>query len=602
MSHYVLIVEDNLDQSELIRIAFKRSAQSFQMVFVTSGQACLEQCATENFDAILLDYKLPDLTGLEVLNQLRDQGIKTPVIIVTGQGDEKVAVEAMKSGAADYVVKEHNYLATLPKLIASVIDRCRLRQQLREKEAFLASIVENASDIIFSLDHNLNFRFVNPKINKLGYQETDLLGKSFFSILATKYKPEDVAKILNNPEEENYEFDFADHHGKVQHQIVSFTRLTEKGDPNYAILGIAKDVTEILQLHRMIQESKSKLQTLFDSITDYIVVLDRQKSIVMANRKVATLKNTTSDRVLGLKCYNLYSEDPHYCDDCVVEKTFQSAQPEYMECGRGDRIHQVWTYPMFNLEGELEFVIEYSRDVTEQKNIERKLIQAEKLATIGLLASGVAHELRNPLNIIETARYYIQDVLKNENPDLQAKLQIINRNVHRASNIINNLLEFSRPSTQAREQIDVNLIIDKTLSLIEKDLRSQNITVNKQYHEIPLTFLNMDSLKQVFLNIIINAIQAMPDGGDLTIATGLQEEHWIQIKFTDTGYGIAKEHLSSIFTPFFTTKDMGQGTGLGMYVSHSIIKREGGDILIESVEGKGTTFKVLLPIKADQNH
>ncbi len=600
MSYNLLIVEDNIDQSELIRIVLKRSSQKFDLKFVNFGKDAVDICNKEQFDVVLLDYKLPDFSGIEILTTLRNKGINVPVIIVTGQGDEKIAVEAMKCGAADYIVKEENYLNSLPKIILSVIERHQLQLRLKEKEEFLTNVIENANDIIFSLDQNLNFRFINNKITKLNYQPDELIGKSFFTILSDQHSIQETSQILQNPTEKNFEFEFIDKMGIIFNQIVSFNHLVQNGSSHF-ILGIAKDLTKTMKLYRLIQESKNKLQTLFDSITDFIVVLDRDKKIVMANKKVASLHNTTPDLILGQKCMEIYSNSSVECRGCIVDKTWQTSQPEFMERSHDKWIYQMWTYPMFNLEGELEYVIEYSRDVTDQKNIERTLIQSEKLATIGLLASGVAHELRNPLNIIETARYYIQDVLKSENPDLQSKLQIIKRNVIRSSNIINNLLEFSQHSQKDHEQIDVNQIIDKTLSLIEKDLQSQSIVLIKKYSKIPQAFLNVDSLKQVFLNIIINAIHAMPDGGELTIATDLIENRWIQVKFIDVGIGIPKENLGNIFTPFFTTKEMGKVTGLGIYVLYSIIKREGGDILVDSIENEGTSFTVQLPIKDNEN-
>lgn len=600
MTYNILIVEDNLDQSELIRIVLERSSQKFDPKFLNFGEEAIDICNKEQFDAVILDYKLPDFSGIEILTKLRNKGINFPVIIVTGQGDEKIAVEAMKCGAADYIVKEENYLNSLPKTIISVIEKHHLQLRLKEKEEFLANVIENANDIIFSLDQNSNFRFINNKIKKLNYQPEELVGESFFTILSDRHSRQDVSQILLNTEEKNFEFEFVNKNGKIFNQIISFSQLVQNGSSHF-ILGIAKDVTKTMMLNRLIQESKNKLQTLFDSITDYIVVLDRDKKIVMANKKVSSLHNKTPDRILGQKCMMIYSNSLVECNECIADKTWQTSKPEFMERSDEKRIYQMWTYPMFNLEGELEYVIEYSRDVTDQKNIERTLIQSEKLATIGLLASGVAHELRNPLNIIETARYYIQDVLKSENPDLQSKLQIIKRNVIRSSKIINNLLEFSQHSQTDHEQIDVNQIIDKTLSLIEKDLQAQSIVVIKKYNKIPRGYLNMDSIKQVFLNIIINAIHAMPVGGKLVIATELIDNKRIQVKFIDEGIGIHKDNLSNIFTPFFTTKEMGKGTGLGMYVSHSIIKREGGDIFVDSVENEGTSFTVQLPIKGEKN-
>ena len=594
MAYKILIVEDNPAQVELMRITFSKKSNKFSTTFSYVGKECIKQCKENYYDAVILDYKLPDYSGLDVLIKLRKLNIRYPVIIITAQGDEKVAVEAMKNGAADYVIKEGNYLSSLPKVIEAVIVRERLQQQLRAKEEFLGSIVEKADDFIFSLDSEFNIQFVNPQISKLGYKEKEVLQKPFFILLSDRHDHASVSQILRQPSEGNYEFEFKDKKGKILNFVLSFSILQEK-DSNQKIIGIAKDLTEILYLHRLIKESKKKLQAMFDGITDNILVFDLEKTVVMANEKVASLLNTTPEKVLGMECDKLVSLSLPV-DEEVINRTFLSKSSEFSEISRNEKVFHVWTYPMFDLEGQLENIIEYSHDVTDQKNIERSLIQSEKLATIGLLASGVAHELRNPLNIIETARYCISDVLENGNDDINSKLEIIKRNVKRASNIINNLLEFSRHSPKDQERIDINKTIDKTLSLIEKDLHSQNIEVIKHYGSVQNVYLGLDSLKQVFLNIIINAIHAMPDGGVLQINTDLVD-NWVKIKIGDTGYGIPKDHIKNIFTPFFPRKALGEGTGLGMYVSHSIIKREGGEISVTSTEGKGTVFTVKLPTK-----
>jgi signal transduction histidine kinase len=201
------------------------------------------------------------------------------------------------------------------------------------------------------------------------------------------------------------------------------------------------------------------------------------------------------------------------------------------------------------------------------------------------------------LNIIETARYSIEDGLAHAQPEMDRKLEIIKKNVRRASVIIENLLQFSRHSVYERERVDVEKLIDTTLSLVEKETAVRNIILEKGYGGVPRVFFSLDSLKQVFLNIIYNAVQAMPTGGVLRILTSTSEdEAWVNIEFSDNGVGISPENLSHIFTPFFSTKRESGGTGLGLYLSYAIIKREGGDILARSSEGLGTTFTVRLPI------
>ncbi|GBD92571.1 sporulation kinase E [bacterium BMS3Abin05] len=601
MAKKILIVEDYPDQIELIQRAFqKQKSLDFEVEFAFTGEDCIRKYSSETFDALILDYKLPDYSGLEIFQKLKQIGISVPVIIVTGQGDERVAVQAMKEGASDYIVKDLGYMNSLPKTVKNTINTYRLKEKLREKEEFLEKLVNNVDDIIFSIDMNYRFTYINQTIRELGYDPAELIGNSFLMLLPEFTDTQKVSECLQNPVEKNYELQFKAKNGKIQYMLISFSHLKDKKEK--LILGIAKNITEKKKLEEMIQESKNKLQTLFDSITDYITVVDKNYEIVMANRMVAKSVGEPPEKIIGKKCYEVYAEESEPCVDCVLQKTVQSNRPEFLEKKIGEKVFQFWSYPMFDLKGRLPYVIEYAKDVTRQKRLEKKLIQSEKLATIGLLASGVAHELRNPLNIIETARYYLSEILPNENDDAKNKLMIIKRSVTRASNIINNLLEFSRHSSKDKERIDVNYLIDKTLSLIEKDLYANNISVIKNYENVPMTYFNVDSLKQVFLNIIINAIQAMPDGGQLFILTDKTPEGRLRIQFTDSGQGISDENLNQIFAPFFTTKEVGKGTGLGMYVSHSIIHGEGGEISVKSQLGRGTTFTIEVPIVEEKSN
>ncbi len=252
---------------------------------------------------------------------------------------------------------------------------------------------------------------------------------------------------------------------------------------------------------------------------------------------------------------------------------------------------------MEGLDGKPQFLVEYAKDVTEQKEIEKQLIKSEKLATLGILSSGIAHELRNPLSIIETARYTIEDDLGHQYEGIDKKLTIIKRNIRRASNIIENLLQFSRNSQFQKEKVDVENLIDTTLALFQKEISVRNIKIDLFFNNVPRLFFSIDSLKQVFLNIIMNAVQAMPKGGVLKIITSLSSDRrWVFVDFTDNGIGIPKENMKYIFTPFFTTKSSTGGTGLGLYLSYSIIKKEGGDIAVKSKPGLGTTFSIKLPV------
>jgi len=236
----------------------------------------------------------------------------------------------------------------------------------------------------------------------------------------------------------------------------------------------------------------------------------------------------------------------------------------------------------------------------ELKKSQAQLLQSEKLAGIGQLAAGIAHEIRNPLGIIATSLYYLNDVLPKKKEDIKRHFQIMEAEINRCESIISNLLEFSRKPTQEFELIDVNQLLNITLSLVEKDLFVKDIKLITKFHHSPTIKANMDEIKQIFLNLILNATQAMPRGGKLEITTSITKNERARIRVVDSGTGISEKHLSKIFDPFFTTKAPGEGTGLGLTLVHNTIERWGGTIQVESQGVKGTTFTIEFPIPKEE--
>jgi PAS domain S-box-containing protein len=234
-------------------------------------------------------------------------------------------------------------------------------------------------------------------------------------------------------------------------------------------------------------------------------------------------------------------------------------------------------------------------DVSERKRLESQLIQSEKMAAIGQLAAGIAHELRNPLGIIMNALYDVSEIVGTENPDVREDLRIGKEEIARAQEIIKNLLEFSRESGTEMEEVNLNDLLRKTLQLMGKYLQTNSVKVITTLGKVGTCTANQNALRQVFLNLITNAVQAMPQGGELRVRTQRKPDKRVVIEFSDTGVGVAEEHLHRIFDPFFTTKDPGQGTGLGLSVVHSVIKRYQGNITVRSKIGEGTTFVIELP-------
>ncbi len=237
----------------------------------------------------------------------------------------------------------------------------------------------------------------------------------------------------------------------------------------------------------------------------------------------------------------------------------------------------------------------------ELKKIQAQLMKSEKLASLGRLASGVAHEINSPLTGILTFSHLLMRKLK-DNPELQKELELIVRETTRVSTIVRGLLDFARERKPQKRPCYLNELITHTLSLVERQAAFQNIKIAKNLdQQLPVLLVDANQIQQVFMNILLNAADAMPDGGSLQVTTLYQPgDDDVQIIFTDTGCGIPPENLDKIFDPFFTTKADKKGTGLGLAVSYGIIERHRGHIEVQSEVGQGTTFIIKLPVQATE--
>jgi two-component system NtrC family sensor kinase len=240
-------------------------------------------------------------------------------------------------------------------------------------------------------------------------------------------------------------------------------------------------------------------------------------------------------------------------------------------------------------------------NVTSRIKLEETLQQSEKLSSIGLLAAGVAHEVNTPLTGVSSYTQMLLSMIPESDPK-HALLQKVQKQTERASNITNNLLNFSRAGNSTDfSEIDINKLLDDTLQLLEPQLRKSQVEIIKNYAETPPQIIgNAGKLQQVFTNLIINAQDAIRDGGRITLTTEFADGDEIVVKVSDTGEGISPENISKIYDPFFTTKGVGSGTGLGLAVSYGIVQEHAGTIEVESELGEGTTFRLVFPIAHEQ--
>jgi PAS domain S-box-containing protein len=360
-----------------------------------------------------------------------------------------------------------------------------------------------------------------------------------------------------------------------------------------------------LELERQVARSEARYQDLYENAKYSIFVVDAENArIVDVNREAEKLTGFERGELIGRRIWETHSSEYQEVARRNWLRTLQREATSYenvpLQRKDGSTIFVDYNCMFTEFNGR-PVVQSFYRDVTEKQALEFSLIQSQKLAGLGQLSAGVAHELRNPLGIINSSLYYISSVIEREDlrlPDQVKKhMGIIKNEVDRSRKIIENLLNFARTSSHERERVDLADLLRVTLDLMKKELLVNNIRLVMEMEDLPTVHLNLDELKQAFLNIILNATQAMPGGGMLRIR-GRREGGRVQISFEDTGQGISQENLPNVLNPFFTTKEPGTGTGLGLSLTHSFIRRAGGDLTLESELGIGTTVRIYLPAGA----
>ncbi|MCF6179243.1 MAG: ATP-binding protein [Geopsychrobacter sp.] len=356
---------------------------------------------------------------------------------------------------------------------------------------------------------------------------------------------------------------------------------------------------------------KTELQAVFDAISDGVVIYDH-KGLVQHRNHVCP-RMFPKETLLGNSCRALFHAEHGVAQgSCPVEKALKgessqlSISTTHNSSGR-NRFYDVIATPIETPSDDLNSgnrALVFIRDVTERRNRELQFLQAEKMSSIGVLAAGVAHEINNPMTSVAGYAEALQRRFQ-EDPSLAGDLRLLDfpnyldvivREVYRCKGIIDSLLSFSRKSDGEFGKVDLNLIIGEVLELVRHKERDKKITLSDNLStSLPFVVGDASALRQVFLNLILNAIQALNDEGSVRIETQAEGTQ-VVIRVIDDGAGIPAENMDQIWTPFFTTKAVGKGQGLGLAVTYDIIKRHEGEIEVQSVIGAGTEFTVRLPV------
>jgi PAS domain S-box-containing protein len=352
---------------------------------------------------------------------------------------------------------------------------------------------------------------------------------------------------------------------------------------------------------RLVSQAKQQWQETFDSITDMVSIHDKDFNIIRANIAFAKYFGLHPREVINRKCYEVFHVTDSPVVGCPHKITLDENRPVTKEIldSKTNRIFRISTFPYYSPEGDIIGSVHIARDITEEKEKEVRLIMSERLAALGQMAAGIAHEINNPLAAIAgCAEGLLSRVMKGRfEPELfKNYLKIISEEISRCKSITTSMLSFVRKTTYEKKEININEALDKTLEIVGFQGRLQKVEIIKNYKEdMPVVYGSEGELRQGCLSIITNALDAMDDTGAITLETGIEGDT-VFIKITDTGPGIPQQHLNRIFDPFFTTKSDKGGTGLGLSIANKIVANHSGAINVISEEGKGTTFKIILPM------
>ncbi|MFO7749492.1 MAG: ATP-binding protein [Desulfobacteraceae bacterium] len=344
-------------------------------------------------------------------------------------------------------------------------------------------------------------------------------------------------------------------------------------------------------------------------IQEDIIVIGSDYIIKDVNESFLEKLGLSRDEVLGSFCYEVThhqqmpcSGNQHPCPLKEVYKTGKPATATHVHLDRNERkiYYAISCYPFFE-DGEIIGAVEVSRDITKDIKLEKAMMQQEKLVSIGRLSAGVAHEINNPLTTILTSSMLAQEECE-KNSDLYQELETISQEALRCRKIVKSLLDFARKGNPVKKPGNINDAVQASAVLTKKQAEFNDVNLETDFEEnLPFISFDKDQLQQTIINLILNAVEATPGGGKVTLVTRhLVDEEKIEIQVSDTGSGISAKELEKIFDPFFTTKE--EGTGLGLAITHGIVEQHGGAITVDSTPGRGTSFFIRFPVTSGGQH
>ena len=607
----VLIVDDNPADAELLARELRRSGYEPRWSLVQS-ETDYGRALSVGLDIILCDYHMPGFSGIEALDILRTRGLDVPFILISGVMGEEAAVAAIKRGAADYLMKDR--LTRLGSAVSHAISDTIAERHRRENERELAlfrTLVDQSKDTFEVLDP-LTGRYldVNGKgLSDWGYTRSEYLSLTIFDLDPSMSRADWEAwlaalKTRSAPPREGL-------HTRrgAQAVAVDYDAAWVPLEHDYIVI-VVRDISARKADEARIRQSEERFRELAEAITEVFWISDQAKRHIF-------YVSPGYERVWRRSCESLYLEPASWLDaihpddrERIRQSLSQLCSGDYSEEYRiltpdgSERWIRERAFPIRSSRGEVERVASVSEDITESKRLQEQFLRAQRMEALGTLAGGVAHDLNNILSPIMIAPSLLRESTKD--PHELELLTMIEQSAQRGSAIVRQLLTFSRGAPGKRVALPMRPLLDEMATLMRETFPKEiSVHVFCEDATLPIR-ADPNQIHQVLLNLCVNARDAMSGGGHLWLCAGSEE--WTQddladhpgarpgsytwMSVTDTGPGIPPEVLTRIYDPFFTTKSLSRGTGLGLSTALGIVRSHGGFIDVTTFPSVGTSFSV----------
>jgi PAS domain S-box-containing protein len=613
----VLLVEDNPGDVLLLQELLKEvTTVVVELMPVEQLYQAVNYLTNEIFDVILLDLSLPDSQGLQTFVIAHNQAKATPIIVLTGINDETLATRAMQQGAQDYLVKGQVTGDLLVRSMRYAIERQQADNALRQSEERFRVALKNSPIFVYNQDRDLRYTWVyNPPS---GLTVENILGKQDLDIIPV----EDAQRLITIKRgvlttgigtREEVSITIKDTSRYYDLTVEPLRNQTQE------IIGVtcaSIDISErqaALRERKLAEEKIREQAALLDVTTDAICVRDLNNQIIFWNKGAETLYGWQAIEAWGKNASELLYDEPSPEIEAALLQTiskgkWQGELTKLTKIGKEILVASRWSLVCDEQE-KPKSILSVDTDITDKKHLEAQLFRAQRLESIGTLASGIAHDLNNILTPILAGAQLLPLKFPDADERTRHLLEILEINARRGADLVKQVLSFARGVEGKRIILQLRHIIVEVAKIL-KETFPKSIEISTDITQ-DLWMVSGDStqLHQVLMNLCVNARDAMPNGGTLSICAEnllidenyarmnleAKEGTYIVITVSDTGVGIPREILDRIFEPFFTTKDVGQGTGLGLSTVLGIIKSHGGFVNVYSETGSGTSFQVYLP-------